>query len=768
MDDIRLDEYNVDKKVEEFLAYTKFQASQYKTTNLIMTMGNDFVYSNAHRWFKNLDKLIHYVNKQQETNSSKVNIFYSTPACYLYALNHANTTWNTKYDDFFPYADNAHQFWTGFYTSRAALKYNVRRTGNYLQSARHLAALSNLNDNSTSDSIIALERAMAVVQHHDGVSGTEKQHVAYDYAKRLWNGQERTLKVVENSLNEILKINFNITNKSSITYCSLLNITECLPIENSDNFTAIIYNPLPRSVESWIELPIVFPGYQVFDLQNGKEVVSDVALVYPEIALIMERKSKAGYRLVFKAELPPMGFKTYFIKKQIHTPLKKIISPKKHYAQSENGGFELHNSYIGLDFDSFGNLIQIRNFNQSRNASLAQSFCFYKSMPGDNENPDHQASGAYIFRPLNNTPECLSVKEYKIFSGNQFGEVHQIFNDWISQTIRVYEGAQHAEFEWQVGPIDIEDNYGKEVIMRFQSNLNSASFFYTDSNGREIMERELDFRPTWNLNQTEPVAGNYLPINSFLIIRDEALNKKSEKKQVNDYLRQITLINDRSQGGSSLSEGGLELMLHRRTLFDDDLGVDEPLNETVFNKQGLVIKGVVFMVFGVIDSSYRIHRPLAHRINNRPLITFSNEVSAKENFKYLSGWSAFGGSPGLPENLHLLTFSKEFQDNNLGLNSVLVRIEHFYEKGEDDFLSQPVTVNLRDVFKASFNFIGVEELALGANMPVDELNERLKWNPSSNRHFGRKIDISKSKAIKSDDFNFTFNPMQIRTFRLYF
>ncbi len=30
-----------------------------------------------------------------------------------------------------------------------------------------------------------LEEAMALLQHHDGVSGTEKQHVANDYAERL-------------------------------------------------------------------------------------------------------------------------------------------------------------------------------------------------------------------------------------------------------------------------------------------------------------------------------------------------------------------------------------------------------------------------------------------------------------------------------------------------------------------------------------------------------------------------------------------------------
>lgn len=32
------------------------------------------------------------------------------------------------------------------------------------------------------------EEAMGVAQHHDAVSGTEKQHVANDYARRLAHG----------------------------------------------------------------------------------------------------------------------------------------------------------------------------------------------------------------------------------------------------------------------------------------------------------------------------------------------------------------------------------------------------------------------------------------------------------------------------------------------------------------------------------------------------------------------------------------------------
>ena len=139
MDDPNLDGYNVDAKVDAFINYTLEEASVYATDSLIMTMGSDFQYSNARMWYKNLDKLIGYVNARQQTHASRVNVFYSTTACYLYALNQAkNVTWTTKSDDFFPYAHRPHSFWTGYFTSRIALKNYARRASHYFQAVRQL------------------------------------------------------------------------------------------------------------------------------------------------------------------------------------------------------------------------------------------------------------------------------------------------------------------------------------------------------------------------------------------------------------------------------------------------------------------------------------------------------------------------------------------------------------------------------------------------------------------------------------------------------
>lgn len=41
-----------------------FQAYGFATNHIIMTMGSDFQYESANQWYKNLDKLIKYVNAQ--------------------------------------------------------------------------------------------------------------------------------------------------------------------------------------------------------------------------------------------------------------------------------------------------------------------------------------------------------------------------------------------------------------------------------------------------------------------------------------------------------------------------------------------------------------------------------------------------------------------------------------------------------------------------------------------------------------------------------
>jgi uncharacterized membrane protein len=60
-------------------------------------------------------------------------------------LNKAEKKWSTKTDDFFPYASTPAVYWTGYYTSRPALKRYERYANNILQVTRQLNGFSQSN-----------------------------------------------------------------------------------------------------------------------------------------------------------------------------------------------------------------------------------------------------------------------------------------------------------------------------------------------------------------------------------------------------------------------------------------------------------------------------------------------------------------------------------------------------------------------------------------------------------------------------------------------
>jgi alpha-mannosidase len=61
--------------VDAFVEQCRQLANVTRGPDIMLTMGSDFQFQNAHLQYKNLDKLIHYVNQD-----GRVNALHSTPA----------------------------------------------------------------------------------------------------------------------------------------------------------------------------------------------------------------------------------------------------------------------------------------------------------------------------------------------------------------------------------------------------------------------------------------------------------------------------------------------------------------------------------------------------------------------------------------------------------------------------------------------------------------------------------------------------------------
>jgi lysosomal alpha-mannosidase len=183
---------------------------------------------------------------------------------------------------------------------------------------------------------------------------------------------------------------------------------------------------------------------------------------------------------------------------------------------------------------------------------------------------------------------------------------------------------------------------------------------------------------------------------------------------------------DRSNGGASIHDGSIEIMVHRRLLYNDSItqSLAEPLNETAFGK-GLVVRGKHLIIIDTPKNSAFAHRTNAQQLYMQPISTFALTNISYTNYSasYRQTWSALVDT--MPPNLHLLTLDQ------LGPKQYLIRVEHYFEFYEDAIYSEPIQIDLQQLFNNLGQITDLVELILTANMPLAEM-KRLNWTTTEN------------------------------------
>jgi len=132
-----------------------------------------------------------------------------------------------------------------------------------------------------------------------------------------------------------------------------------------------------------------------------------------------------------------------------------------------------------------------------------------------------------------------------------------------------------------------------------------------------IIKRIQNTRLSYDYIVDDKVASNFYPINSLLSIRDTSNN------------RQISIYNDRPQGGSSLSNGEMFIVMNRWSKYDDNRGLSRPLYESNSSKANFHINHWMSLTKKEYDSYY-----LYDIINKQPIYVSYSSLSLFPFDKY--------------------------------------------------------------------------------------------------------------------------------------
>ncbi|CAK92228.1 unnamed protein product (macronuclear) [Paramecium tetraurelia] len=610
---------NLQAKTDELAAYFKQQQTVYRGNILAHTLGMDFQWSDAASYFSQMDRVMNQVNKNKE--KYQMNIQYGTPKQYIQALNEQNITYPSQQEDFFPYADYPNQYWSGYFTSRSAFKGYVRRIGRYFQQVKLLYSLVKINNLCKSlcneRTLQDLAEALGTAQHHDAITGTARQYVNNDYVKMIKTAHLNMNKQVSTLLN-------SLSNTKSVNHvtCNF----------NGTNVCHSLFDPLIKN--QTVILTII-----------DTKVNNDGIKEYLKISV--------PDNLYFKATDEQdnlLNGEILCVDGQCILYLQRIVDNSKllHYCKLKT---------VATEDETNINKIEPETINVDADTQLFNKFKL-------NYNFYFSTSGAYVFKPFGEShPYGDYIKAYK-FTGSIVKQIY-IEKTAIKTWITNFDDENIFYVDTFVDSINLTDQKGQEVVIQILTDINNKQVFYTDSSGLAFQRRQVNHRDSWQMKVLEPVSGNYFPVNGAIMI------KNTEEDQA------CAVINDRAQGGTSLSYGVIELMLQRRLNNDDYKGVYERLDEQedVDNKSvGMRQMMSHTIVFYNPKQNSNIVRRLQYEQDLKPLLYFSAQDEIE--YKQLKNKFAKLVEKQADENL-----SKFYIEPWINENQYLVRVHNFREDG---------------------------------------------------------------------------------------
>jgi hypothetical protein len=449
--------------------------------------------------------------------------------------------------------------------------------------------------------------------------------------------------------------------------------------------------------------------------------------------------------LCFTAALPAAGFAAYFVVPSaaaVPSTAASAVAPAAGDARISNGRLTLTVAA------ATGWPSSLADAATGVALPLAQQWLAYEGYNGKAPlNGSSQASGAYIFRPAAQSAAPLrpGAAAVTVVTGPVVNLTYHEYG-YVTQETRLWAGAASVEAEWTVGPVDVSAGKSQEVVTRWSSGLATGGAWASDSNCREAQPRRLNWRANYSVLVSEPVSSNFYPTNCLI---------RASSADVT-----LALAVDRSEAGASLADGELELLVHRRLLFDDRRGVGEPLDEPGLDGKGLIIRGRHWLLAAPAAAAPAQDEALQQQAQALPTaLQLFAPLGALTPAAWLAAHTARASALAapLPPALHLATL------HGHSPTSALLRLAHLYDAGEDAALSAAVQLDLAPLL-AGKTITQAVETTLPGTQPLAGVPQRTLRTDGGATFVVPQLPAPPAGA----NLTVTLTAQQIRTFMVTF
>lgn len=564
---------------------------------VLVPLGDDFRYEYAIEFdaqYTNYMKMFDYINRHRQLFNAEVQ--FGTPLDYFNAVKNRQKNIPTLRGDFFVYSDIFSEgkpaYWSGYYTTRPYLKLLARQFEHQLRTSEILFTLvSNHIKQQNNPRLIASEkrleksyeqlinarRNLGLFQHHDAITGTSKASVMYDYGTKMFTSLYHCIRLQEAALTTIMVPNEKLHSQnilqSELEWETYGEPVKKLRVSLVDRKKIIVFNPLAEPRIEVITVGTNTTDIRFFDTYRKEYVQYQIT---PNIDLNEEASrmiSTTEFDALFVANIPALTAVTFNIEEYKNRSVHGVVfcnscggapgqAPGPFDVKTMMpGDIQLENSFLKLLINrNTGFLRQVYRKDIKKRNVLEIQFGAYQSA--------QRHSGAYLFMPDYDSPEKQVLNAYNnwnddnifIVSGPVCTEITSLYMPFLAHTLRIYNVndpilARGILVENVVNFESPPKNRETELFMRIQTDIQNGEppEFYTDQNGFQYQKRV-------KVNKLG-IEANYFPITTMAWLQDEE--------------SRLTLVTNHAQGAAAYEPGRLEVMLDRRTLYDDFRGIGE-------------------------------------------------------------------------------------------------------------------------------------------------------------------------------------------------